>query len=68
MYSCNRALNTKEIGMYIGKRNTTYVGMYSCKRTLNSKKLVYMAAIGLKKDNGIVSAIEYTASYKVRIC
>jgi hypothetical protein len=39
MYRCNGALNTKGIGMYIGKRNTTYVGMYSCKRALNSKKI-----------------------------
>ena len=32
------------------------------------KNLVCMAAIGLQTDNDIVSAIEYTASHKVRIC
>lgn len=42
MYICNRALNSKEISMCNGKRNTTDVGMYSCNRALNSKKDWYI--------------------------
>jgi hypothetical protein len=53
-------------GMYSGNRNTTDVGMYGLYTSI--LKNLSMAATGLQMDNGIVSAIEYTATHKLRIC